>query len=229
MIHCIYYNTPSRIVNGLRTQRGQKKEFFMEKKTYRCVSRTKRSFETALATLSKTTPLPKITVKALCEEAQLSRNAFYFHYADIDALVEDIENNLTQEIAALLEEFKAIGFPECVTATVRRLPDLFIRHKDVTMMLLDSPHSKAFRNRINQMFSDFFFQYFSAFHNTTYREGYDYFYAFLSSGFYGILNRYLHDPEAMPRERFTALTYTLIKRLIIIDDPRLDISKLRIN
>ena len=62
----------------------------MEKKTYSCVSRTKHSFETALAELSKTTPLPKITVKALCEQAQLSRNAFYFHYADIDALEREI-------------------------------------------------------------------------------------------------------------------------------------------
>lgn len=201
----------------------------MGKKTYCCVSRTKRSFETALATLAKTTPLPKITVKALCEEAQMSRNAFYFHYADIDALVEDIENTLIGEITELLEEFKTIGFPECVTATVRRLPDLFIRHKDVAMMLLDSTYSKPFRARVNTMFCDFFFQYFSAYNKTTYREGYDYFYAFLSAGFYGILNRYLHDPDAMPRERFTALTYTLIKRLIIVDDPRLDISRLKIN
>ena len=78
----------------------------MEKKTYSCVSRTKHSFETALAELSKTTPLPKITVKALCEQAQLSRNAFYFHYADIDALIEDIENNMYAAITDLLEEVK---------------------------------------------------------------------------------------------------------------------------
>ena len=47
----------------------KRKELLMPKKTYSCVNRTKHSFETALATLSKTTPLPKITVKALCEEA----------------------------------------------------------------------------------------------------------------------------------------------------------------
>ena len=197
----------------------------MEKKTYSCVSRTKHSFETALAELSKTTPLPKITVKALCEQAQLSRNAFYFHYADIDALIEDIENNMYAAITDLLEEVKQTGFPECVNATVRRLPDLFIRHRDITMMLINSPYSSEFIGRIDKLFGDFFFQYFSAYHNTQFRVGYDYFYAFLSSGFYGLLNRYLQDPEAMPRERFNALAYTLVKRLIVVDKPSADLSK----
>ena len=192
----------------------------MPKKTYSCVNRTKHNFETALATLSKTTPLPKITVKALCEQAQLSRNAFYFHYADIDALIEDIENNMYAAITELLEEVKPIGFPECVNATVRRLPDLFISHRDITMMLINSPYSSEFVASVDKLFGDFFFQYFSAYHNTKFRVGYDYFYAFLSSGFYGLLNRYLQDPDAMPRERFTALAYTLVKRLITLDGPK---------
>ena len=197
----------------------------MEKKTYSCVNRTKRSFETALAELSKTTPLQKITVKALCEEAQLSRNAFYFHYGDIDALIENIDNNMYAAITDLLAEVKQIGFPDCVNATVRRLPDLFIRHRDITMMLIHSPYSSEFVGRIDKLFGDFFFQYFSAYHNTQFRVGYDYFYAFLSSGFYGLLNRYLQDPEAMPRERFNALAYTLVKRLIVVDKPSADLSK----
>ena len=199
----------------------------MAKKPYSCVDRTKHSFETALATLSKTMPLSKITVKALCEEAQLSRNAFYFHYADIDALVEEIEDNLLQEITALLDEFRDIGFPECVTATVRRLPDIFISHKEITVMLLASPTSSEFLDRVNRLFSDYFFQFFSAYHQTQFRVGYDYFYAFLSSGFYGILSHYLNDPDAIPRERFTALTYTLIRRLIMLDDPKRDIPRVK--
>ena len=197
----------------------------MPKKTYSCVNRTKHSFETALATLSKTTPLPKITVKALCEQAQLSRNAFYFHYADIDALIEDIENNMYSAITELLEEVKPIGFPECVNATVRRLPDLFISHRDIKMMLINSPYSSEFVASVDKLFGDFFFQYFSAYHNTQFRVGYDYFYAFLSSGFYGLLNRYLQDPDSMPRERFNALAYTLVKRLIVIDKPSADLSR----
>ena len=61
----------------------------MEKKTYRCVSRTKRSFETALATLSKTTPLPKITVKALRDVTLVFRGSRNQRIIDVQASLSE--------------------------------------------------------------------------------------------------------------------------------------------
>ena len=61
----------------------------MATKEYSCVKKTKKAFENALTELSKEYPFNKITVKLLCEKAELSRNAFYFHYKDINDLIED--------------------------------------------------------------------------------------------------------------------------------------------
>ena len=55
----------------------------MATKEYSCVKKTKKTIEKSLVELSKEYPLNKITVKMLCEKAELSRNAFYFHYEDI--------------------------------------------------------------------------------------------------------------------------------------------------
>ena len=52
----------------------------MATKEYACVKKTKKAFENSLASLAGEYQLNKITVKMVCEEAQLSRNAFYFHY-----------------------------------------------------------------------------------------------------------------------------------------------------
>ena len=97
----------------------------MATKEYSCVKRTKKAFEMSLVELSKEIPFNKITVKQLCERADLSRNAFYFHYSDINALIEDIENSIIQEIEALLENLDEIGFPKNVYASVDGLVDIF--------------------------------------------------------------------------------------------------------
>ena len=44
---------------------------------------------------------------------------------------------------------------------------------------------------------------------------------FLSSGFYGILRYWLENPELMTKEEVTQLTYTLIKRLLVKDNPNI--------
>lgn len=193
----------------------------MEQKEYRCVKRTKAAFEKALAELSKETPLNKITVKALCDKADLSRNAFYFHYSDINALIEDIENNMINEVLAMLDEVKTLGFPDNALESLKRLPDIFIEHKDVSIMLLNSSYSSSFTSRLNQIFSDFHFKYYKRFHHTESRVAYDYFYTFISEGFHGMLHRYLKYPGSISRERFTNMSCMLVKRLLVYENPEI--------
>ena len=190
----------------------------MSSKEYSCVKKTKRAFEQSLAELAKELPLNKITVKALCEKAELSRNAFYFHYSDIYALVEDIENNLISDVENLIEDFRKIGFPDNVLETIKRLPELLMERKDITLMLLDSNYSTSFTERLNKLFSDFNYEYFIRYNKTTSREIYDYFYTFICDGFYGMLRQMLKNPDSISIEKFTRLAYTLIKRIIILDD-----------
>ena len=196
----------------------------MEQKEYRCVRRTKAAFENALAELSKETPLNKITVKALCDKADLSRNAFYFHYEDIYALIEDIENNMVNEILAMLDEVKKLGFPDNALEALKRLPDIFIEHKDVSIMLLNSSYSSSFTARLNKIFSDFHFKYYKLFHHTESRVAYDLFYTFISDGFNGMLRNYLRNPDSMSLERFKSMSCMLVKRLLVIDNPEIDFS-----
>lgn len=193
----------------------------MAPKEYSCVKRTKKAFELSLVELSEEMPFNKITVKLLCERAQLSRNAFYFHYKDINDLISDIENSVVSEAEQMLENLEAIGFPKNVYATVEGLIDIFDRRKGTCIMLFDKAQSSLI-NRMSKLFCDFNYNYFREYHNTDNRTNFDFFYMFLANGFYGLLRYWFSNYEDMSKQEVTALAYVLVKRLMVPGNP--DIS-----
>ncbi len=193
----------------------------MATKEYSCVKRTKKAFEMSLVELSNEFPLNKITVKLLCERAELSRNAFYFHYKDINDLIDDIENSVMKDAEMMLDSLEDIGFPKNVYATVEGLVDIFDRRKDTCIMLFDKT-SNSLTNRMSKLFCDFNYKYFQKYHDTNDRTSFDFFYMFLSSGFYGLLRYWFKNYDKMAKSEVTALAYILVKRLIVPNNP--DIS-----
>lgn len=191
-------------------------------KEYSSVKKTKKAFEDSLACLAREYPLNKITVKTLCEKAQLSRNAFYFHYRDIYDLVEEIENDFITEVVGYLDDFREMGFPKNVLATIRSMVLLFARRKDVSLMLLDTTFSSTFVKRLGKLFSDFNFEYYRAYHKSDKRDVYDLFYTFISDGFYGMVRDWLLSDDPIPTDHFVALTYIMIKRLLVLGDPDIE-------
>ncbi|MGN0447308.1 MAG: TetR/AcrR family transcriptional regulator [Acutalibacteraceae bacterium] len=193
----------------------------MSTKEYSCVKRTKKAFEKSLVELSKDLPLNKITVKMLCEKAELSRNAFYFHYKDINDLISDIEDTIVKEAENLIVTLKDIGFPKNVYATVEGLVDLLDENKDTCIMLFDKT-SDSFTHRMSKLFCDFNYEYFKQYHKTKNRTNYDFFYMFISTGFYGALRYWFLNYESISKGEITALIYVLIKRLLIPGNPEIN-------
>ncbi len=196
----------------------------MATKEYSCVKRTKKAFEMSLVELSQETPFNKITVKQLCERAELSRNAFYFHYSDINALIEDIENSIIKEIEVLLESLDEIGFPKNVYASVDGLVDIFDRRKDTCMMLFDKTTNNI-TQRMNTLFCDFNYKYFTQYHQTPDRTNFDFYYMFLSNGFYGLMRYWFANYDKMSKSEVTALAYVMIKRLLVPGNPDINFQK----
>lgn len=191
----------------------------MATKEYSCVKKTKRSFENALVELSKEYPLNKITVKMICEKAELSRNAFYFHYEDINDLLRSIEDSLAAEAESLLDSLREIGFPKNVYATVEGLINLFDENRDACSMLFDKSFSESFTQRMSKLFCDFNYQYFVDYHGESKKVRFEFFYTFISSGFYGLLSHWLENPDLMTKNEVIAMVYIFVKRLLILGDP----------
>lgn len=66
----------------------------MNVKDNRRVKMTKQLIKNALIDLMEKKPINKITVKEICESADINRSTFYLHYVDQYALLEEIENDI---------------------------------------------------------------------------------------------------------------------------------------
>ena len=191
----------------------------MPAKEYSCVKKTKKAFANSLVQLSKNRQLNKITVKEICENAELSRNAFYFHYEDINALIRDIEDSVIEDIEGILKDIEKVKFPMSVYSTIDGLIDLFEEKKDTVLMLMDKSFSTSFTERISTMFSEFNYKFFREFHGHNSRVSYEFFYIYLSGGLYDVVRYWLDNQDKMSKASLKGLCYVLIKRLIVPVDP----------
>ena len=84
---------------------------------------TRKAMQDALIDLMRERPLGSITIKALCEQADVNRSTFYAHYDSIEELLHDIEDEtmawvttaldqLLMQPAYLMASFKFYSIPD---------------------------------------------------------------------------------------------------------------------
>ncbi len=62
------------------------------------VVKTRRAIRNALIELAEGKEVDKITVKELCERAEISKPAFYSHYGNIYDVVDEVEDEVVQKV-----------------------------------------------------------------------------------------------------------------------------------
>lgn len=75
-----------------------------EKKEYRSALRSRRFIRQSFMELLKEKRLEKITVTDIVSRADINRSTFYAHYADVRALVEEIQREFVEQSVSLLQE-----------------------------------------------------------------------------------------------------------------------------
>ena len=111
---------------------------------------TRRVLKEALLTLLKKKPINKITVKEVCELAELNRATFYSHYSDCFALMESIEQEL---IAAFGESLKYIDSVD-VTALIEAIYVMVERHEEACRVLIFNGASPSVLGRMIDLARD---------------------------------------------------------------------------
>lgn len=76
----------------------------MERKETRRAQMTKLLLKTALIELMQEKPFKQITIKELCERADLNRTTFYLHYADQQGVLNDVEREVRKKTAEYMEK-----------------------------------------------------------------------------------------------------------------------------
>lgn len=72
------------------------------------IEKTKRSIYNAFIELRAKKPLEKLTVKELCEKAQINKSTFYVYYHDVYDLSDKIENEIISKVVKNLDNTEEI-------------------------------------------------------------------------------------------------------------------------
>lgn len=76
----------------------------MEKTESRRIRMTKALIRTALMELMDEKNFERITIKELCERADVNRTTFYLHYADQRSVLSDVKESVCAKTAAMIRE-----------------------------------------------------------------------------------------------------------------------------
>lgn len=82
---------------------------------------TRAAMQDALMDLLAERPLARISVKELCERADVNRSTFYAHYENIDELLRDVEDDAIAWVRGALDDILSQPDPAGIGQVVERI------------------------------------------------------------------------------------------------------------
>ena len=174
----------------------------MKEKTDRRVKRTRHLLLHALTTLMSEKSIKDITVKELCEAADVNRGTFYLHYKDILDMLEKTEQELLQQFSLVFQNCQPQSCPDFPYPLFLELFEIIDQNSYLCYVLLSPNGDISFLNKIRHLFQQ---QYTDEDHmedRTAFQlPNSDYFESFIISGCAGLIESWLaHGKKESPSE-----------------------------
>ena len=109
---------------------------------------TRSAMQDALIELMDGRPLSTITVKALCERADVNRSTFYAHYANIEELLADIEDETMAWVTAALDQLLADPGRANVERIIERICAYIASNRNHLRVLMSPQADVDFQQRL---------------------------------------------------------------------------------
>ncbi len=196
--------------------KDMKQENGTEKKEDRRVRRTKKLLSQGLIELMQHKQVKDITVRELADLVDVNRGTFYLYYRDIFDMLERLEEELFEQLNAVILAHK--GEP-VLTHARPMLTDLFrivAENKEICSVLLGDNGDIKFLQKLSNVIQEKL--------RTDWLNGYvenetefEYRYAFGALGFIGLLRTWLHRNCAESADDMAALADSLIRQGIMTD------------
>ena len=169
----------------------------------RRIRKTKAVLKSALLSLMAKKNINHITVKELCEKADINRGTFYLHYKDTLDLLEQIEDEILQN----LSDYLAIPEGEILSLSEDNLRDIFqfVRdNSDFCQVMLTEKGEIGFVRKLVDFLSHRFTAYCE---NIKVAEHY---YCFMIHGFLGIIGDWLSSGMTETIDNMAKICYNII-------------------
>lgn len=102
---------------------------------------TRKVLKESLIQLLKTEPIATISVKALCEKADINRSTFYAHYQDVFDLLTQIEDEIITGLKSYLAKYNYDSETEMIQMTEKLVEFIASEHQACVILL--SPNGQT--------------------------------------------------------------------------------------
>ena len=106
---------------------------------------TQMALRDSLIELMKVKAISQITIKELCENADINRTTFYTHYADQYRLLKSIEDETLTWIKEMIAEFSDMKEREAVVKNLEKAFEYIIQNKNHIQVLMSEQGSIDFQ------------------------------------------------------------------------------------
>ncbi|MDD3224350.1 MAG: TetR/AcrR family transcriptional regulator C-terminal domain-containing protein [Clostridium sp.] len=173
-------------------------------KTDRRVKYTKMVIRNSFIKLLKQKPISKITIKEICENADVNRATFYAHYQNQYDLLNKIEARLIDDINAYLSNYEFKDNMDIASKMLEKILDYVKENSDIFDILLISNGDMTFQNEFIKIITK---QHFSpdTRSGSLSKEDAAYIFSFSSSGSIGVIQKWLKDDMKKPTNKLAEL------------------------
>ncbi len=141
--------------------------------------------------LLKKKQISSITIKELCELADINRSTFYAHYSDQYDLLDSIEEEFTEDMVATLNEYNFSKEEEAYQMT-EKLFEYIAEKSDICQTLLSENSDIHFQKKGMMITKQFIFKNLMI-ENKLDEETFEYFTIFFVSGSIHVIKKWLEN------------------------------------
>ncbi len=105
----------------------------------RRIKKTEEAIQTAFSKLLSEMSMDDITVKKLCEIADINKSTFYLHYNGLYDCADCLRNNIINEIHAVFAPYDFNGIIDNFSVILISIMRIFEKNREIYMPFLKSP------------------------------------------------------------------------------------------
>lgn len=167
---------------------------------------TKTVIKDNFVNLLKTKPLNKITVKELCEAAEINRATFYKYYADAYDLMDKIEDEILAEFQKTMNDSLKNGIRQTLVDILEKMKE----NSALYIPLFSENGDSGFALKIFRMCYNEFEEYINKAFPSLDTAQRAWIYIYTAQGASGILHYWIADQMAEPAEEVAEFIDKLI-------------------
>jgi AcrR family transcriptional regulator len=173
-------------------------------KVDRRVKYTKMVLKESFIKLLEKKAISQISIKEICEDADINRATFYSYYSDQYDLLRNIENELLDNINAHLSELDKVNNSEDAVLTAERIFEYLKENAKLCKLLLSERGELSFQKKVMMLVYDKIITELTN-NNRITKEDAEYVYSFTITGCVGFVQKWFDD-EMKKSSRYMAET-----------------------